>query len=125
MPPQLAAVTRDTDLVTVGIGGNDFGLFGSLVGTCPISGPQGRICAPREASGAGRSTCAGVRRRPQDRGPDHARLRAIHRKAPDATVVLVGYPRILDPTRSCPKVLPVARRDRSPSTRSRAPSASR
>ena len=45
VPPQLAAVTRDTDLVTLGIGGNDFGLFGSLVGTCPISGPQGGFFA--------------------------------------------------------------------------------
>jgi lysophospholipase L1-like esterase len=112
VPPQLAAVTRDTDLVTLGIGGNDFGLFGSLVGTCPISGPQGRIFAPSEGVRCGqvdvRMASADVRRI----GVLIARdLRAIHRKAPDATVVLVGYPRILDPTRSCPKVLPVVRRD--------------
>jgi lysophospholipase L1-like esterase len=30
VPPQLRAVHRDTDLVTVGIGGNDFDLFGTL-----------------------------------------------------------------------------------------------
>jgi len=112
VPPQLAAVTRDTDLVTVGIGGNDFGLFGSLVGTCPISGPQGRIFAPSEGVRCGqvdvRVASADVRRIGALVTRD---LRAIHRKAPDATVVLVGYPRILDPTRSCPKVLPVDRRD--------------
>ena len=112
VPPQLAAVTRDTDLVTVGIGGNDFGLFGSLVGTCPISGPQGRIFAPSEGVRCGqvdvRVASADVRRIGALITRD---LRAIHRKAPDATVVLVGYPRILDPTRSCPKVLPVDRRD--------------
>ena len=112
VPPQLAAVTRDTDLVTVGIGGNDFGLFGSLVGTCPISGPQGRIFAPRDGVRCGqvdlRRASADVRRIGALITRD---LRAIHRKAPDATVVLVGYPRILDPLHSCPKVLPVARRD--------------
>jgi hypothetical protein len=111
-PPQLAAVTRDTDLVTIGIGGNDFGLFGSLVGTCPISGPQGRIFAPSDGVRCGqvdlRKASADVRRIGALITRD---LRAIHRKAPDATVVLVGYPRILDPSRSCPKVLPVAPRD--------------
>jgi len=112
VPPQLAAVTRDTDLVTIGIGGNDFGLFGSLVGTCPISGPQGRIFAPSDGVRCGqvdlRKASADVRRIGALITRD---LRAIHRKAPDATVVLVGYPRILDPSRSCPKVLPVAPRD--------------
>ena len=112
VPPQLAAVTRDTDLVTIGIGGNDFGLFGSLVGTCPISGPQGRIFAPSEGVRCGqvdvRVASADVRRIGALITRD---LRAIHRKAPEATVVLVGYPRILDPSRSCPKVLPVAPRD--------------
>ena len=112
VPPQLAAVTRDTDLVTLGIGGNDFGLFGSLVGTCPISGPQGRIFAPSDGVRCGqvdlRKASADVRRIGALITRD---LRAIHRKAPEATVVLVGYPRILDPSRSCPKVLPVAPRD--------------
>ena len=112
VPPQLAAVTRETDLVTVGIGGNDFGLFGSLVGTCPIRGPRGGIFAPREAVRCGqvdlRKASGDVRRIGSLVTRD---LRAIHRKAPNATVVLVGYPRIVSPGRSCPKVLPVARPD--------------
>ena len=112
VPPQLAAVTRDTDLVTVGIGGNDLGLFGSLVGTCPISGPQGGIFAPRKGVRCGqvdlRAASDDVRRIGALITRD---LEAIHRKAPDATVVLVGYPRIVSPGRTCPKVLPVARRD--------------
>src|SRR4051794_17604079 len=33
--PQLDALRLDTDLVTVGIGGNDFDLFDRLVTTCP------------------------------------------------------------------------------------------
>src|SRR5207253_2928468 len=43
--PQLRAVRRGTELVTVGIGGNDEGLFGSLVRGCSVagSGPGGRL----------------------------------------------------------------------------------
>ena len=41
-------------------------------------------------------------------------LAAIHRRAPDATVVLVGYPRIVSSSRTCPKTLPVERRDTIP-----------
>ena len=33
-PAQLDALSADTDLVTVGIGGNDYGLFGSLIQSC-------------------------------------------------------------------------------------------
>ena len=33
-PAQLDAVTEDTSLVTLSIGGNDFGLFSALVGGC-------------------------------------------------------------------------------------------
>ena len=32
--PQLAALSAGTDLVTIGLGGNDFGLFGSVSGGC-------------------------------------------------------------------------------------------
>ena len=49
-PPQFDALTKDTDLVTVGIGGNDFNLFGTLIGTCVrlrASDPHG--CALRGA----------------------------------------------------------------------------
>jgi hypothetical protein len=35
VPPQFDALTPTADLVTVGIGGNDYGLFGSMLETCP------------------------------------------------------------------------------------------
>ena len=50
-PPQLGALSTGTDLVTVGIGGNDFGLFGSIVETC--------VALRRQDPGGGR------RRRPR------------------------------------------------------------
>ncbi len=37
-PPQLGALRIDTELVTLGIGGNDYGIFGSLTSTCPACG---------------------------------------------------------------------------------------
>jgi hypothetical protein len=46
-PPQLDAVTPDTDLVTVSIGANDFGLFSSMILVCLRVGkvdPDGAPC---------------------------------------------------------------------------------
>ena len=109
IPAQLRAVTADTDLVTIGIGGNDLDLFGTLVQTCTslrVSDPAGSPCARRLA----------------DRGPDLAAatrvisdrvttsLRAIHAKAPEATVLLVGYLRLVPDRGSCGR-LPLAKGD--------------
>ena len=85
VPPQLGAVTADTDLVTVGIGGNDFGLFSDLA--------QG-LRPPGIATTLAR---AGARV-----GDVLARVRD---RAPDAVVAVVGYPRIVPTDGSC-SVLP-------------------
>jgi lysophospholipase L1-like esterase len=100
IPPQLRAVTADTDLVTLGIGGNDLGLFSTLVSTCTrlrASDPQGSPCARRLAA----------------RGPDldaavttisrrvAASLLAIRAKAPRAKVLLVGYLRLAPEHGTC------------------------
>lgn len=90
LPAQIDAVTPDTALVTVTIGGNDIGLVGGLYGaSCRKLGEAN--CAP--ASGE----------------PDYAALKtamtgmvaAIRQRAPKATIVLVEYPTILPPTGSC------------------------
>jgi lysophospholipase L1-like esterase len=94
VPPQLRAVRRGTDLVTVGIGGNDERLFASLV-------RDGTGVVPRDATAVARRTGDRVARV----------LRAVRRAAPSATVVLVGYPRLVDPDRGC-RDLPVAAADR-------------
>lgn len=99
LPAQLDAVTPDTDLVTVGIGGNDDNLFAELARSCLQS---------RGGSGS----CVSVTGDDLDRVGDGVRrvLRAVRDQAPEATVVLVGYPRILD-GRGCPDRLPVPERD--------------
>ena len=86
LPPQLDAVTADTRLVTVTIGGNDLRYIGNLfAASCRVYGElrPGEPCpvekAPTEA--------------------DYAQVRAnlleiaheVHRRAPDATLVFVQY----------------------------------
>lgn len=97
VPPQLDAVRRDTDLVTVGIGGNDEQLFGTLVQQClgPDFGPTARCAELERSSGEVREVIARTGRRVT------GVLRQVQRAAPDAQVVLVGYPRLVDPERGC------------------------
>ena len=108
VPPQLDALSAGTDLVTVGIGGNDFGLFGSIVGTCGAlrdRDPHGAPCR--------RSFTRPVDGRPVDTKARDARrvevgvarvLGAVARRAPQAEVFVVGYPRLLPETGRCPAV---------------------
>ena len=109
VPPQLRAVTPGTDLVTLGIGGNDLDLFATLVGTCTrlrSSDPTGAPCARALATNgpdlvaATRTISANVT----------TSLREIRRRAPKATVVLVGYLRLVPDHGTCRK-LPLATGD--------------
>jgi lysophospholipase L1-like esterase len=86
--PQLDAVSADTDLVTLGIGGNDFGIYDSLIqcqrGTaaaCPVE--QLRTDAGKVA------------------GRIRQAVRRILAVAPDADVLVVGYPDILPTEGTC------------------------
>jgi lysophospholipase L1-like esterase len=109
VPPQLRAVTEDTDLVTIGIGGNDLDLFGTLVGTCTglrSQDPQGSPCA-RHFAEAGPDLAEVTRT--IDRNVAAA-LDGIRERAPQATVVLVGYLRLVPRHGTCPG-LPLATGD--------------
>nr|WP_083472559.1 SGNH/GDSL hydrolase family protein [Kibdelosporangium phytohabitans] len=107
-PAQFSFLRADTDLVTVGIGGNDFGVFGELTGKCPElrpSDPTGSPCRTHY-------TVDGVDTMKQKVAMTGERVRAVlagvHERSPAAKVVLVGYPRIAPPRGSCPDVLPIA-----------------
>ena len=109
IPPQLRSVTRQTDLVTLGIGGNDFNLFGRLVSTCTrlrAADPAGSPCTHEldtsEPDLESAARVIGVRL--------EAALRAIRTRAPEALVVVVGYPRLVPDTGSC-AALPFASGD--------------
>ncbi|MFF6995305.1 SGNH/GDSL hydrolase family protein [Streptomyces sp. NPDC008313] len=109
--PQLNAVGRDTDLVTVQIGGNDIG-FGSIIATCAQLGaqdPTGDPCRRHyESSGTDQLTLNVL-----ETAPKIARvLRAVHSRAPHARVVVIGYPDLLpDDGRGCFPEVPFAAKD--------------
>lgn len=108
---QLGAVTASTDLVTLGIGGNDFALFGALVGRCPalaVGDPTGSPC--RDAFTAADGTDRLLSRMPRVEQRVVAVLAEVERRAPDAVLAVVGYPRIAPARRTCP-ALPFAAGD--------------
>ncbi|MGH3752995.1 MAG: SGNH/GDSL hydrolase family protein [Pseudonocardiaceae bacterium] len=108
--PQFDALRPDTDLVTVTIGANDIDIA-DIIDTCtrlsatdPMSDPCRRQAT---ADGTGRYA---------QRIPDAALkvagvLRGIRERSPAATVLLVGYLRILPPAVGCYSVFPIARGD--------------
>jgi lysophospholipase L1-like esterase len=101
-PPQLEALTQDTRLVTVGIGGNDAG-FTEVIGRCAaesvrqslLAGTTGSdsLCRAYYTSGPGRSELQGKADAAGRRLGDA--LQEIRRRAPQARVFVVGYPALL------------------------------
>lgn len=93
VPPQLRALDRDADLVTLGIGGNDFDLFHTLVATCSRLGLDGRAGSPCSERLESRGVDLVARTDDiSDRVEDA--VRRVQRRAPEAAVVVVGYLRL-------------------------------
>lgn len=93
VPPQLDGLNRDTDLVTVGIGGNEGHLFARLV------------------TGLGTSRTALLRLMPVITARVTRVLRQVHQRAPAADVAVIGYPQVVPRHGSCQALrLPVAER---------------
>ncbi|CAM3618186.1 SGNH/GDSL hydrolase family protein [Nocardioides zeicaulis] len=89
--PQLDALSADTDLVTLGMGGNDFGIYESLI---------------RCQDGASAPCDVGRLEADARKVAGHVRtaVRDIARIAPDADVYVVGYPDILPTDGTCSAV---------------------
>lgn len=85
-PPQLDAVTAETDLVTLGLGGNDFGIYESL-----IQCQDGAACPVVDLTADAARIAAHIERA----------VRRIQKAAPDAEVYVVGYPDILPTEGTC------------------------
>jgi lysophospholipase L1-like esterase len=109
-PPQFDALAPDTDLVTVTISGNDIGFF-DIVDACArlsSTDPLGNPCERQ-------TTASGTDRYAQqitDAAPRVAGvLEGIRQRSPRATILLVGYLRILPPAVGCYPVVPIARGD--------------
>lgn len=92
VPAQLRVLDRGTDLVTLGIGANDEDLFARLI-SCVTAGDE---VGCTEALASSRA----VLQRTEDRV--ERALATIEQRAPRARVVLVGYPRLVDPASPCP-----------------------
>ncbi len=101
--PQLRAVTRGTDLVTVGLGGNDEDLFATLVGCVGGFGPAapGSTATPTPGPCLGTDVSAPAASIVRTGARVEAVLDAVTAKAPGAEVVLVGYPRLLGDAGGC------------------------
>ncbi|WIV58824.1 SGNH/GDSL hydrolase family protein [Amycolatopsis nalaikhensis] len=101
-PPQLNAVTEQTTLVTLGIGGNDVG-FLSLASSCASSQPAASPCKDRLTAN-GRDQLA---ERIDATAPKVGDvLERIHAKAPKAKIIVVGYPTVLPDGDGCWPTLP-------------------
>jgi lysophospholipase L1-like esterase len=109
-PPQFNALAPDTDLVTLTISGNDIG-FSDIFLTCArlsSTNPLGNPCE-RQATAGGTDIYA---QRIATEAPNVARvLEGIRQRSPRATVLLVGYLRIVPPEVGCYPVFPIARGD--------------
>jgi lysophospholipase L1-like esterase len=107
--PQLEALTADTQLVTMTIGGNDSGVFIETVLSCGTLGVlslgQGSPCKDRYGS----SFEDTIRNTTY---PSLVRaLQAVRAEAPRARVAILGYPWIMPASGGCYDKMPIASGD--------------
>ncbi|MET8575816.1 SGNH/GDSL hydrolase family protein [Streptomyces sp. NPDC005012] len=111
VPPQVNAVTADTDLITLTIGGNDNSTFIGALLACGsagvVTGGYGNPCetlhGSRFTDAVDESTYPALK----------SALAAVRAKAPNARIAVLGYPWITPATfdPSCFSKLPIARGD--------------
>jgi hypothetical protein len=103
-PPQDNALSESTEVVTVGMGGNDHGLFGTLVFGCTqydyIEHLSGKAPCKEHLSGYVNATYAA------DKGEQEAALNHIKQLSPHAKVFVVGYLEITPAKGACPTQIP-------------------
>ncbi len=109
VPPQLDALSQDTQLVTMTIGGNDSGVFINTILQCGTAGlstaGQGSPCKDKYGS----SFEDTLRTKTY---PDLVKtLKAVHAKAPRAKVAILSYPWIMPRTVGCFDKMPIATGD--------------
>ena len=107
--PQLDALAKDTQLVTMTIGGNDSGVFINTIEACGAAGlttlGQGSPCKDQYGS----SFEDTIRNTTYPSLVDA--LWAVHAKSPRAKVAILGYPWIMPATGGCYPTMPVAEGD--------------
>ncbi|MCK8681615.1 SGNH/GDSL hydrolase family protein [Streptomyces lichenis] len=110
-PPQFDALSADTDLVTLTIGGNDIG-FADIIVRCVTLGLldiNGRPCRTSYTWTGQDQLAAAIR----DTAPRiAAAIDGVRARAPKARVLVTGYPAILpDDGGNCPFTVSIAKGD--------------
>lgn len=106
-PPQLDALSSSTQVVSVGIGGNDKGLFLNTLITCGAEDlvfPFGTPCKDTY----GHKLAAEIA---EDAPVVGAALHEVHTISPSAKVFVVGYPDILPQSGNCWPTVPLTTGD--------------
>jgi lysophospholipase L1-like esterase len=88
---QVGAITADTSLVTISIGGNDAG-FADVMTDCNLGSDDSCVARNQEAQDFGRTTLPGLL---------DGVYTEIRNRAPSAQVVVLGYPHIYQLGGSC------------------------
>ena len=110
--PQLDAVTSDTRLVTMTIGGNDGSAFSGILTSCVTASVTSGDVTGNPCERTYGSTFTDI-----VTGQTYPNLvtalTAVHQKAPQATVAILGYPRALPDTGvpSCYPAMPISMGD--------------
>jgi hypothetical protein len=102
--PQFAALSAETDLVTVSIGANNGGLYARIASVCRKMRKTCRLHDQRETLDA-----IVDRLRPEL----VSTLEQIGELAPDARVLLISYPRLLPPRGTCGRLPSMRSQDRA------------
>lgn len=108
VPPQFASLDRRTDLVTLSMGGNDANVFGTLVGDCPTyrdADPTGSPCRDAMQRGGDDRLLIALQ---QTQRSLVAAIKQIRQLAPQARVLVVGYPKLAPDDGTCLDLLPLA-----------------
>ncbi len=105
-PPQYDALSAETTLVTVGIGGNDIGLVG-LATSCVNLLPVGTSCKAANTAGGVDKYATRIDAFAATYGTV---IETIRQRAPHAKIVMVGYPTGIKPS-GCWPIVPVLPQD--------------
>jgi hypothetical protein len=108
--PQLDAVGPGTDVITLGMGGNDIGIAGAAVDCVRLLGPPFEAPCRQELTAGGIDRLA--RRTAATEVELGAALDALHANAPKARIFVVGYPVALPADGvACWPYLPIVQQD--------------
>jgi GDSL-like Lipase/Acylhydrolase family len=102
-PPQFDALSASTQVVSVGMGGNDHNLFISLLADCTATDAgQPNVGAPCQKKYESLVKTSYE----EDLAPREQALAEIHALSPKAKVFVVGYPEITPENGYCPAAIP-------------------